>query len=896
MKTRTKHFNKFFSFLLAMLLVVGMLPTTAFAHPTDATFSHINDVVVVDDETVTVTTTVTTEGEIDKAWLCTKTDDNPYELYSDVSQNGNELSYAFRKSNAGKTYAFAVYTGDSKHGYGWSYSNYFTVTYVANKNPSNAHWEGRNACWTMPTEANAAYGTLYKGTTSSGKSVGSFFATGNSADCTNLMKQNGAGTYFFDVYVRYPGEGGTYTYSDKIVSALYTYDGSEDETPTTISSVALNYTNFVAGQPIANAIPTTATTGVSVSNYEWAVNGSGTLGANFEADTNYRLTIYLKAADGYALDGLNNDSITVNGAKPYSSGKTEGTQTSKGDYMIVVYPGTPEVNAPTEYSIKVNSGKATIGAGNEVTKAKESDVVTITANAAPEGKVFDKWEVVSGSVALTDANAEETTFTMPGEAVEVTATYKEAVSLSKVTSVAVDYTGFVAGQPIANASPTTATTGVSVSNYEWAVNGSGTLGANFEADTDYKLTIYLKAADGYTLDELTNDSITVNGATPYSSGKTMGTDVAKGDYKIVVYPGTPEVNASAEYTIKVNSGKATIGAGSEIDKAKENDVITITADSAPEGKEFDKWEVVNGTVTLADATAESTTFTMPGEAVEVTATYKDKTVTPPAPVTYTITKGNGQTVTKGNTANFVSDAPFDKFVKVQVDGADVAASNYTAVSGSTDVTFNTDYINSLSEGNHTIAIVSNDGQATGSFTVQAASAPDPEPTPTEYAITVNNGKASVGAGTEITKAEKDTVVTITANAANEGKEFAGWTVVSGTITLADASKETTTFTMPGEAVEITATYKDKETTPTDPTKPGDETNPTNPNEPGKTDPTDTGKTDTGKTDTSKTDTGKSESPKTGDTTNLALWIAVLFISGGAVSVLGVKSRKRKVQD
>ncbi len=65
----------------------------------------------------------------------------------------------------------------------------------------------------------------------------------------------------------------------------------------------------------------------------------------------------------------------------------------------------------------------------------------------------------------------------------------------------------------------------------------------------------------------------------------------------------------------------------------------------------------------------------------------------------------------------------------------------------------------------------------------------------------------------------------------------------------------------------------------------------------------TTKTDDTKSDDSKktTDTtdktvksdDKATSPKTGDVNNLALWIAILFVSGGAVSVLGVKSSRRK---
>ena len=46
--------------------------------------------------------------------------------------------------------------------------------------------------------------------------------------------------------------------------------------------------------------------------------------------------------------------------------------------------------------------------------------------------------------------------------------------------------------------------------------------------------------------------------------------------------------------------------------------------------------------------------------------------------------------------------------------------------------------------------------------------------------------------------------------------------------------------------------------------------------------------------TDKPDTNdKTTSPKTGDSSNLALWIALLFISGGAVIGTTVVSKKRK---
>ena len=77
-----------------------------------------------------------------------------------------------------------------------------------------------------------------------------------------------------------------------------------------------------------------------------------------------------------------------------------------------------------EYSIIVTDGKATIGAGSEISKAAQGTPITLTANAAPDGKVFDKWVVESGSATLEDANSETTTFIMPDSEVSVKATYK----------------------------------------------------------------------------------------------------------------------------------------------------------------------------------------------------------------------------------------------------------------------------------------------------------------------------------------------------------------------------------------------------------------------------------------------------------------------------------------
>ena len=70
--------------------------------------------------------------------------------------------------------------------------------------------------------------------------------------------------------------------------------------------------------------------------------------------------------------------------------------------------------------------------------------------------------------------------------------------------------------------------------------------------------------------------------------------------------------------------------------------------------------------------------------------------------------------------SFTSNAAFADFQKVQVDGNDVDSSNYTVKEGSTVVTLNASYLETLSAGKHTLAIVSDTGTAETEFTVVAA--------------------------------------------------------------------------------------------------------------------------------------------------------------------------------
>lgn len=102
------------------------------------------------------------------------------------------------------------------------------------------------------------------------------------------------------------------------------------------------------------------------------------------------------------------------------------------------------------------------------------------------------------------------------------------------------------------------------------------------------------------------------------------------------------------------------------------------------------------------------------------------------PATYSIISGANGEWTKGSTDGLVltSDADFAKFVCVKVDGTEIAASNYTAVSGPTKITLNAAYLETLSEGSHSFEIVSNDGSTSTNFTVKAAAQPTDPTAPT----------------------------------------------------------------------------------------------------------------------------------------------------------------------
>ena len=86
---------------------------------------------------------------------------------------------------------------------------------------------------------------------------------------------------------------------------------------------------------------------------------------------------------------------------------------------------------------------------------------------------------------------------------------------------------------------------------------------------------------------------------------------------------------------------------------------------------------------------------------------------------YRIAEGAGQSWTKGSTDGLVirGDGDYAKFTGVTVDGVLLDIGNYEASSGSTVITLKAEYLNALSPGEHTVAILWTDGSAGTTITI-----------------------------------------------------------------------------------------------------------------------------------------------------------------------------------
>lgn len=442
------------------------------------------------------------------------------------------------------------------------------------------------------------------------------------------------------------------------------------------------------------------------------------------------------------------------------------------------------------HAIEVVNGTA------DITSAKEGTKVTVTADDRP-GYVFDHWEIFDGSDAkLENEKNKIATVTVKNTDVKVKAVYKELHGISieggsftvngstAETAKRGDTIVATAGSaPAGQKFSHWEVTGVDGLTKEQLENetlkftmprGEVTLKAVFK--TLHKIDVKFSTADKDTAIEGETVKITADSRPGYVFDRW---EVNNGDVAVAkknaeettfVMPDKP-VTAVAKYKkllgITVNSGKAYVE-GAVTDAALKGKPVVIKADEI-EGKLFDQWEIVSGNVILDDLHAPEARFTMPETAVEITAEYNDL---------HAITVNNG--------AANVEEAVIGDTVKIKAESREGYVFDHWEVSYGD------------------VAVANKNAEET-TFTMPDSMVVLTARYKALQSITLENGKAYDAGGEEITTAKKGTEVTIKAENL-DGKVFDRWEIVSGNVTLKDADKAETTFTMPAEPISLKAVY------------------------------------------------------------------------------------------
>ena len=181
---------------------------------------------------------------------------------------------------------------------------------------------------------------------------------------------------------------------------------------------------------------------------------------------------------------------------------------------------------PPMRNITVTNGVATNSEGTKITEAGLGTVVTLTANEPEEGKVFDQWVVTGATVK--NVKKPTTTFTMPDHEVTAEATYKDKDT--PITSVELTLGNYEVNKKADDISVGITTPTVEfvddASYYDKTTEtGSYYLyyfqdglyykelgpGDDLAPGTAYEIKIFIKPKEGYTLLDLTKENAKLNG-------------------------------------------------------------------------------------------------------------------------------------------------------------------------------------------------------------------------------------------------------------------------------------------------------------------------------------------------------------------------------------------------
>lgn len=263
-------------------------------------------------------------------------------------------------------------------------------------------------------------------------------------------------------------------------------------------------------------------------------------------------------------------------------------------------------------------------------------------------------------------------------------------------------------------------------------------------------------ADKFILSDSKLSSIDPSGNKVFSVGLKEGCDVGLySDVKISV-TGTNDISASVELCLTVHPERPVVTevtgrfADAVYTKGETAAALEVSATVTDGGTLSYQWVIDNLVTFKIIKGATSPTFVPPTDEVGTTAyccivrntkngvlsyysgfspsatiTVKESesggnsgsSGTPE--VTYQIIEGAGSSLTVGSNETCVirGNGEFTKFIGVKVDGSLLEQSNYTAKEGSTIITLQAAYLNTLTSGTHTVEILWTDGSATTTLTM-----------------------------------------------------------------------------------------------------------------------------------------------------------------------------------
>ena len=581
--------------------------------------------------------------------------------------------------------------------------------------------------------------------------------------------------------------------------------------------------------------------------------------------------VTVKAETNYILPEC---GFTAPADQEFKAWEIGGTEYKVGDSYTV--NGDIEIKAlwknsvitPSTYTVTVgNDGNGT-GTASPSTAAAGT---TITLTATPKtGYHFKEWQVISGSVTIKDD-----TFTMPDSEVEIKAIFEEDAPPVPTDPAKPNIS--VTGTYTYNGSVHTAT----VSGYDPTTMD---ISGNTATDAgDYTVRVTSKTgkwADGSTgavtaawsigkaTQEAPNGLIGVAPTTEGGSdGKISGVtdkmeyrmadgsiytacsgteieDLSAGNY-FVRYAednnhfASPDAEVTvgegaplADCTITFNAGGGSGSMEPVTVKAETNYILPECGFTAPADQEFKAWEIGGTEYKVGDS------YTVNGD-IEIKALWKNSVITPS---TYTVTVGNDGNGT--GTASPSTAAAGTTITLTATPNKGYHFKEWQVISGGVTIK------------NNKFTMPDNNVE------VKAIFEEDTPPAPTEHTVTVTSGgngtasasPAKAAAGAEITLSAKP----------NKGYHFKEWEVISGGVTIKNNK-----FIMPSANVEVKAIFE--EDVPALQYKDADKTTPA----------------------PAATATPQYTIPQTGDTSNPALLVVLMLVSGSAAIGTAVVASKKK---